>query len=345
MDQQQSPDVVVITGASAGVGRATARKFAERGARIGLLARGQTGLRATKEEVEALGGEALMIPTDVADPEQVEAAAAQVEETFGPIDIWVNNAMTSVFAPVSELTPQEYRRVNEVTYLGQVYGAMSALRRMRERNRGTIVFVGSALAYRGIPLQAAYCGAKHGIQGFFDSLRAELLHEKSKIHITMVQLPALNTPQFRWVKNKMPNKAQPVPPIYQPEVAADAIVWAAYNRRREVTVGGMNTLILWGNKVLPGLGDWYLAQTGFKSQQTDEPKDPDRPNNLWEPVPDDRGARGVFSAKAKDSSWQLKLNKHLRELVVGALAIFGVVALLSRNEDDEDDDEAYEEEE
>ena len=336
---EKTADVVVITGASAGVGRATARKFAERGARIGLLARGQTGLRATVEEVEALGGKAFIAPTDVADPQQVEAAIAAVEDQLGPIDIVINNAMTSVFAPVSEMTPEEFRRVTEVTYLGQVYTAMAALKRMRTRNQGSIVFVGSALAYRGIPLQSAYCGAKHAIQGFFDSLRSELIHEKSKVKLSMVQLPALNTPQFRWVKNKMPRKAQPVPPIYQPEVAADAIVWAAYHNRRELTVGGMNALILWGNKFLPGLGDLYLAETGYNSQMTDETKNPDQPYNLWEPIGEDRGARGVFSDRAKEQSWHLKLNKHLREVGIVALsALAGVAYLLSRNGDEHEDE-------
>lgn len=335
---EHKPEVVVVTGASAGVGRATVRKFAERGAHIGLIARGQTGLRATRDEVEALGGSASMLPTDVADPQQMEAAAAAVEREFGPIDIWINNAMTSVFAPFSEMTPEEYRRVTEVTYLGQVYGAMVALRRMRSRNQGSIVFVGSALAYRGIPLQSAYCGAKHGIQGFFDSLRAELLHEGSRVKVTMVQLPAVNTPQFRWVKNKMEYKAQPVPPIYQPEVAAEAILWSAYHNRRELSVGGRATLILWANKFFPTVGDWYLAKTGFQSQQMDQPKDPDRPNNLWEPVPDDRGARGVFTNRAKDRSWHLQLNKHFRELLLGGLALLGAAALFSLRDDDDDEE-------
>lgn len=330
-----SAEVVVITGASAGVGRATTRKFAERGAHIGLLARGRAGLEAAKAEVEALGGKALALPTDVADPEQVEAAAQKVEEAFGDIDIWVNNAMTSVFAPFKELTPEEFRRVTEVTYLGQVYGTMTALRRMLPRDEGSIVFVGSALAYRGIPLQSAYCGAKHGIQGFFDSLRAELIHDRSNIKVSMVQLPALNTPQFRWVKNKLEHKSQPVPPIYQPEVAAEAVFWAAHHNRRELTVGFQNAMILWGNKFLPGVGDWYLAKTGYKSQQTDQLKDPGREHNLWEPVDDDEdhGARGTFSARAKEQSWQLQVNKHLKEVTLGVLGLIaGLLLLRSKNE-------------
>ena len=224
MRRERRPEVVVVTGASAGVGRATVRAFARQGAHIGLLARGIEGLEAARVEVEAAGGKALVLPTDVARDDQVEAAAAAVEEAFGPIDIWVNNAMVSVFSPLQEMTPEEFRRVTEVTYLGTVYGTMSALRRMQPRDHGTIVQVGSALAYRGIPLQAAYCGAKHAIQGFTESLRCELLHDGSHIHLTMVQLPALNTPQFSWVKSRLPHKAQPVPPIYQPEVAAEAIL-------------------------------------------------------------------------------------------------------------------------
>lgn len=328
-------EVVVITGASAGVGRATARKFGERGAHVGLLARGRAGLEATKREVEALGGKALVVPTDVADPEQVEAAAEAVEAAFGPIDIWINDAMTSVFAEFKDLTPEEYRRVTEVTYLGQVYGTMAALKRMLPRDKGSIVLVGSALAYRGIPLQSAYCGAKHGIQGLLDSLRAELIHEKSKVNVSMVQLPALNTPQFRWVKNKMEHKSQPVPPIYQPEVAAEAIVWAAHNKRREITVGFQNSIILWGNKFFPGFGDWYLAKTGYKSQQTDQPKE-EREFNLWEPVDDDEdhGARGSFSARAREQSWQLQVNKHLKEVAVGVLGLVAGLLLLRKKDTD-----------
>jgi short-subunit dehydrogenase len=330
-ETQRQPEIVVITGATAGVGRATVRAFARRGAHIGLLARGEEGLAATKEEVEAAGGKALSIPTDVADAAQVDAAAERVEEELGPIDIWINNAMTSVFSPFKKIKPEEFRRVTEVCYLGFVYGTMAALRYMLPRDRGVIVQVGSALAYRGIPLQSAYCGAKHAIQGFAESVRTELMHENSRVHITMVQLPALNTPQFNWVKSRLPNKAQPVPPIYQPEVAADAIVWAAHNRRREITVGANNTALLWGNKIFPGFGDWYLARTGYDGQQTDEPRDPDQPFNLWEPVAGDFGAHGDFDARARPQSWQLELNKRLRPLAIGGLALLGVAALLSRN--------------
>src|SRR5256884_1454009 len=250
--------VIVITGASAGVGRATVRAFARQRADVGLLARGVDGLEGARREVEAAGGRALAIPTDVADADQVEAAAERVERELGPIDVWVNNAMVSVFSPVKELPADEVKRVTEVTCLGVVYGALAALRRMLPRDRGTIVQVGSALAYRGIPLQAAYCGAKHAIQGFTESLRCELLHDDSHVHVTMVQLPAMNTPQFDWVKNRLPHEPQPVPPIYAPEIAADAIVWAAHHRRRELSVGGPTAAAIWGNKIASGLLDRYL---------------------------------------------------------------------------------------
>src|SRR5437016_14490375 len=266
---KEKPEVVVVTGASAGVGRATVRAFAQRGALLGLIARGADGLEATRVEVEQLGGKALVFSVDVVDAEKVEGAATRVEEEFGPIDIWVNNAMVSVFSPVKEMTAEEFHRVTEVTYLGVVYGTLSALKRMLPRDRGSIVQVGSALAYRGIPLQAAYCGAKHAIQGFTESLRCELLHDDSSVHVTMVQLPAMNTPQFDWVKSRLPRKPQPVPPIYAPEVAADAIVWAASARRRELSVGGPTAAAIWSNKVASGLLDRYLAKTGYDSQQTD----------------------------------------------------------------------------
>ncbi|MEZ4680261.1 MAG: SDR family oxidoreductase [Caldilineaceae bacterium] len=324
------PEVVVITGASVGVGRATAREFARRGAHIGLLARGEDGLAGARRDVEALGGRALLFPIDVADAEAVEAAAAEVEATFGPIDFWVNNAMTSVFSPIKSMTAAEFKRVTEVTYLGVVYGTLAALRRMLPRDRGSIVQVGSALAYRGIPLQAAYCGAKHAIQGFCDSLWSELVHDGSNVQVTMVQMPALNTPQFGWVKSRLPKKAQPVPPIYQPEVAAEAIVWAAHHHRRELTVGGMNSVILWGNKFFPSFGDWYLAQTGYDGQQTDAPRNPERPDNLWEPVDGagggDHGAHGDFDRRAKDHSWQLWANTHFNGLTVATLGLLGSVA-------------------
>src|SRR5438067_8424469 len=299
---KNKPEVVVITGASAGVGRATVRAFARRGARLGLIARGLDGLEAARAEVEQLGGSALVFAVDVANAEKVEEAAARVEENFGPIDIWVNNAMVSVFSPVKELTAEAFHRVTEVTYLGVVYGTLAALRRMLPRDYGSIVQVGSALAYRGIPLQAAYCGAKHAIQGFTDSLRCELLHDKSNVRVTMVQLPAMNTPQFSWVKSRLPRKPQPVPPIYQPEVGAEAILFAAHNDRREMYVGYPTVEAIVGNHVAPGFADKYLAKNGYDAQQTDEPVEPDRRDNLWEPVPGDHGAHGRFDDRARSSS-------------------------------------------
>lgn len=310
------PETVVITGASAGLGRAAAREFGRHGAKIGLLARGVDGLEAAKREIEDLGGTALVLPTDVADSAAVEQAAASVEEQLGPIDIWVNNAMASVFSPVKEMKPEEYKRVTEVTYLGVVYGTLAALRHMLPRNRGTIVQVGSALVYRSIPLQSAYCAAKHAIAGFTDSLRCELIHDKSKIHLTMVQMPALNTPQFGWVKSRLTHKAKPVPPIFQPEAGARAIYWAAHHRRRELYVGGPTVEAILANKLAPGALDHYLGRTGFRSQQTAEPEDPNRPDNLWEPVPGDHGAHGAFDAVAHERSWELRAS--LARLWIGA---------------------------
>jgi short-subunit dehydrogenase len=294
------PRVVVVTGASAGVGRATVRAFARRGASVGLLARGKDGLLAAQRELETAGGRALVLPVDVADADAVEWAAAQVEERLGPIDVWVNNAMTSVFGPVSELKADEIRRVTEVTYLGTVNGTMAALRRMRPRDRGVIVQVGSALAYRSIPLQAAYCGAKHAVLGFTEALRCELLHDGSHVQVSMVQLPALNTPQFDWVRSRLSRRAQPVPPIYEPEIAADAIVRAALRPTREVIVGASTATAIRLEKLVPGLLDRYLAATGYDAQQTDEPEDPARPDNLFSPVPGDHGAHGRFGKRAAD---------------------------------------------
>ena len=322
------PRVIVVTGASAGVGRAAAIAFAREGAYVGLLARGRAGLDAAQRDVEAAGGHALAIQTDVADADQVEAAAAQVERAFGPIDVWVNNAMASVFSPVKFTSPAEFERVTEVTYLGVVYGTLAALRRMLPRDEGAIIQVGSALAYRGIPLQAAYCASKHAIQGFCDSLRSELLHDGSRVHLTMVQLPAMNTPQFDWVRSRLPGRAQPVPPIFSPEVAADAIVWASRHRRREIYVGASTLTAIIGNKMFPGLGDWYLARSGYESQQTNEPEPPSQPDNLFAPVDDRRdfGAHGRFHDRARAHSWQLWLTEHRRRLGQTAAAL-GVVAL------------------
>lgn len=326
--KEKKTEVVVITGSSAGVGRATARAFAKRGAHIGLLARGTEGLEAARREVEALSGKALAIHTDVADPEQVEAAARQVEETFGPIDVWVNDAMASVFSPFKEMEPAEFKRVTEVAYLGFVYGTMAALKRMLPRDRGRIIQIGSALAYRSIPLQSAYCGAKHAIMGFTDSIRCELIHDKSNVKITMVQLPAVNTPQFGWVKSRLPHKAQPVPPIYEPELIADAVTWVTDHYRRELFLGLSTVIVIQGNKILPALGDWYLGKTGYKSQQTDQPADPQRPNNIWQPVDETRdyGAHGTFDERAHHKSWQIWANTHPTPLaLVGAAGLAGVV--------------------
>jgi NAD(P)-dependent dehydrogenase (short-subunit alcohol dehydrogenase family) len=335
-DNADAPRVVVVSGATAGVGRATVRAFAAQGGthgiRIGLLARGREGLAATRAEVEAAGGEALELPTDIANAAQVDAAAAAIERRWGALDVWVNNAMTSVFSPVAELLPEEIERVTQVTYLGTVYGTMAALRRMLPRGRGVIIQVGSALAYRGIPLQAAYCGAKHAIQGFTESLRSELLHDHSPVRITVVQMPALNTPQFDWVKSRLPRRAQPVPPIFQPEVAAAAILFAANHRRRQIFVGGSTVAAVQGNKLMPGWLDHYLGRTGYDAQQTDEPEDPNRPNNLWQPVEGDRGAHGRFDSQASASSPELWISTHRpsgRQWITAGAAVAGAAALLA----------------
>ena len=323
--------VVVVTGSSGGIGRASAIAFGRQGDTVALLARGDAGLAAAVKDVEAAGGRALAIPVDVADAEAVDAAAERVETELGPISVWVNVAFTSVFAPFHEIKADEYKRVTEVTYLGYVYGTMAALKRMRQRDRGTIVQIGSALAYRGIPLQSAYCGAKHAIQGFNESLRCELLHEGSHIRTTMVQMPAVNTPQFSWVLSRLPRHAQPVPPIYQPEVAAQAVTYAAdHPRRREYWVGGSTAITIMGNAVVPGVGDWYLSKTGYSSQQTDEPHDPDQPVNLWEPADAEKdfGAHGVFDAKSTDSSVQMWASQHhglVAALAAAGVAVIGVV--------------------
>ena len=323
----QKAEVVVVTGASAGVGRATVQEFARRGARIGLLARNAEALDAAKAEVERLGGQALSCPTDVSKASEVEAAAAAVESAFGPIDIWVNNAMVTIVTPVKELQPEEVEHATAVTYLGTVYGTLAALKRMLPRNRGTIVQVGSALAYRAIPLQAPYSGAKFAIRGFTDSLRSEIQHDGSRVHLTMVQMPALNTPQFDWCKTRMPHQPQPVPPIFQPEVAARAIVWAAHRRRREVWVGSSTMTAILANKLVPGFIDRYLAAKGYDSQQTPQPVRADRVDNFWEHVAGDHGAHGRFDSRAQSRSAALFLSTHRRWLGAavagaGALALY-----------------------
>jgi NAD(P)-dependent dehydrogenase (short-subunit alcohol dehydrogenase family) len=321
------PRVVVVTGASAGVGRAVAHEFAQQGCAVALLARDRTGLDSAAEEVRALGGQADVIALDVSDAEAVEAAADQVESVLGPIDVWVNDAMATVFAPFADVTPEEFRRVTEVTYLGTVYGTMAALRRMKPRDRGTIVQVGSALAYRSIPLQSAYCGAKFGIRGFTDSVRTELLHDDSNLWITMVQLPAVNTPQFDWGRTKMPRQPMPVPPIFEPEVAAKAVRWAASHRRREVVVGGSAAKAILAAKIAPGLADRYLARNGYDAQQEpDQLVDPDRPSNLFHPVEGKAATRGRFGRRARPRSYQLWLNTHRGTLAVAGLSAVGMLA-------------------
>jgi NAD(P)-dependent dehydrogenase (short-subunit alcohol dehydrogenase family) len=315
--------VVVVTGASSGIGRAIARRFAQDGAAIGLIARGRDGLAGARRDVEQAGGRALELPIDVSDWDAVNSAARAVEEAFGPIDVWVNNAMTTVFAPFKDIEPKEFRRATEVTYLGTVWGTKAALDRMLPRDRGSIVIVGSALAYRGIPLQAPYCGAKHGVKGFFESLRTELRHDKSNVHLTMVQLPGHNTPQFLHCRSKMPKVPQPVPPYYQPEVAADAVNWAAHNRRRELYVGGPTLKTIVGNKVAPWLVERVLAKQGYSGQQSDRPADPERRDNLMSPPPGDPGAHGPYDAGARTTSVQTQVAKRrgLVALVTGSVLI------------------------
>ena len=336
MVEQHSRQVVVVTGASGGIGRATAIAFAARGAKVALLARGEVGLAGAARDVEDAGGEPLVVPVDVAAQDQVMRAAEQVEEALGPIDVWVNAAFTSVFAKFMDIELDELRRVTDVNYHGYVHGTRAALERMLPRDRGAIVQVGSALAYRGIPLQTAYCGSKHAMQGFHEALRAELLHDRSNVRVTMVQLPAVNTPQFSWVLSRLPRQAQPVPPIYQPEVAARAVVYAAdHPRRREYWVGGSTVATLAVNAIAPGLLDRYLARTGFDSQQADAPRDPQQPANLWQPADGDDGGsdfgvHGSFDDCAKERSAQLWASQH-HGLLGGAAAMAGAGLLLRRS--------------
>jgi short-subunit dehydrogenase len=323
--------VVVVTGGSAGVGRAAAREFAAEGADVGVIARGEERLRATVRELEGADVRAAYAAADVADADAVERAAAELEDALGPIDVWVNNAMATIFAPSWQIEPDEFRRATEVTYLGSVWGTTAALRRMRPRDRGVIVQVGSALAYRGIPLQAPYCGAKHALQGFLESVRTELMYERSRVRLTMVQLPALNTPQFSWGRTRMPGHPQPVPPIYQPEVAARAIVWAAAHPRRELVVGWPALRAIVGNAVAPGLADRLLAHMGYSSQQLEAPVDEEREDNLFAPAPGDWAAHGIFDSRSRLQSSHLWLTTH-RGLVAGVAAgLAGAVALALRN--------------
>jgi len=328
------PEVVVVTGASSGVGRAVAHAFARRGARLGLIARDRSGLDAACAEVAALGGEAIPLPADVADSAQVDRAAQTAEERLGPIDVWVNDAMATVFAPFLEIDPEEYRRATEVTYLGCVHGTMSALRRMVPRDRGTVVQVGSALAYRAIPLQAPYCGAKFAIRGFTDSVRSELLHRRSRVWLTMVQLPAVNTPQFSWCRSKLEYHPQPVPPIYQPEVPAEAIVRAAHQRRREIWVGASTIKAIVGNRLAPGFADRYLARNGFRAQQDEHRPVGPREGNLFAPVAERAATHGIFDDRARSVSVQTWATTHRSLLVnvglgmvAASLALTGAVRL------------------
>src|SRR5690348_14960491 len=331
MSEAKAP-IVVVTGGTAGIGRATVREFARSGYDVAILARGQDGLDATRREVEQMGRRALAIPTDVADWKAVEAAAGQIERELGPIDVWVNNAFAGIFSRFMDVTAEEYERVTQVTYLGQVNGTRAALKHMLPRDKGKIVLVGSALAYRGIPLQSAYCGAKHAIQGFIDSVRCELLNEKTKVTITMVQMPGVNTPQFDWIRAKLPGQPRPVGKVYQPEVAARAIYAAAHDGRKEMLVGLPTVEAVWGNKVASSLLDDYLAATGIEAQQRPERVQPDRKDNLFEPVAGDHGAHGSFDSEAVDSSAELWITEHKKELglaAVGAAALAGAGFMLA----------------
>lgn len=319
----KSKQVVMITGASAGLGRAIAHAFARREARLGLIARNPEALETCRQEVIHLGGEAIIFPLDVSDAEAVDQAASRLEAEFGPIDVWVNDAMASVFSPVKEMKPEEYKRVTEVTYLGYVHGTLAALHRMLPRDRGTIIQVGSALAVRSIPLQSAYCACKHAIAGFTDSLRCELYHDKSNVKLTMVQMPAMNTVQFTWVKSRLPDKPQPVPPIFQPEVAASVVVHAAEaeHPRREYWVGSSTVKAIVGQMFIPGLLDRYLGKSGYEAQQTSQKDNPDRPNNLWKYVPGKHSARGPFDEQSQSSSTQVFLDLHRKWFVLGAIIL------------------------
>jgi len=334
---QKAPEVVVITGASAGLGRAIAQRFAERGAAIGLIARGRERLESAKRDVESGGGTALMLPLDVADADAVELAAERVERELGPIDIWVNNAMASVLSPIKQMLAGEFQRVTEVTYLGYVYGALAALKRMLPRDRGVIIHVGSALAHRSIPLQSAYCAAKHAIMGFHESLLSELAHDGSRVRSTIVQMPAMNTPQFDWVKSRLPRAAEPVPPVFQPEVCADAVIYAAtHDVGRELLVAWPTVKAVFAEKFVPGYIDRRLGREGYDSQQTEQPADADRPDNLWAPVPGDWGAHGRFEGIAKSASLEWRVRRVIgpkREwltLAGAGLAGFALGALLPR---------------
>jgi NADP-dependent 3-hydroxy acid dehydrogenase YdfG len=318
--------VVVVTGASAGIGRAVARAFGEQGAKVALVARTDEALAVAAREIERAGGEALVLPLDVSDAAAVERAADAVVARWGRIDVWVNDAMVSVFSPVKETTPEEYRRVTEVDYLGYVYGTKAALKHMLPRDAGHVIQIGSALVYRSIPLQSAYCGSKAAIRGFTDSLRCELVHDRSHVKLTMVQLPAVNTPQFDVVRSRLPNHPQPVPPIFQPEVIARAVLYVADHPTRELWVGWSAVKAILGQKLIPGLLDRYLGRMGYSAQQTDQPVRPGRKDDVDEPLPGDRGAHGDFDARAKGWSGELWLRMN-RRWIAGALAGAAAVVL------------------
>jgi short-subunit dehydrogenase len=321
------PNVVVITGAGAGVGRATAREFAKRGDWVGLIGRDGERLEAAASGLRDMGVRAHAATADIADAKALEKAADDIEKNLGPIDIWINNAMTTVFSPVADMSAEEFQRATHVTYLGTVHGTMIALRRMRQRNSGTIVNIGSALAYRSVPLQAVYCGAKSAIRGFTDSLRSEIIHDKLNIHLTMVHLPAVNTPQFDWAENNTGHQARPVPPVYQPEVAARAIVFGAYAKRREIWVGIPTIVAILANRIAPGFADRYLAKTGYSGQMTSQVKSRDAPSNLYEPVAGDYGAHGRFDKTARTSSWEMFTTEHR---VVAVAYVVGAIYGLHR---------------
>ena len=323
---KRTAEIVVVTGGTAGVGRATVREFARNGADVAILARGEDRLEATRKEVERLGGRALAISVDVSDARAVEEAAERIERELGEIDIWVNNAFAGIFARFLDVTPEEYERVTAVTYLGQVNGTRAALKRMMPRNRGSIVLVGSALAYRGIPLQSAYCGAKHAMQGLIDSVRTELIHDAPGVHICMVQLPGLNTPQFDWIRAKLPGQPRPIGTVFQPEVAARAIHFTAHSDRKEMLVGVPTVESVWGDKVASAWLDDYLAKIGFKGQQSPEPISPDRKDNLFEPVPGDFGAHGRFDDEAHEDSPELWASMHKKQIGVAALGAVAATA-------------------
>jgi short-subunit dehydrogenase len=327
-NEKQKQRVIVVTGASGGVGRAVVRKLGKQGARIGLLARGRDGLEGARRDVEQSGGEALVLPTDVSKPEQVEAAAKAVEEHFGPIDVWINDAMVSMYSPFMKMAPEEFKHIVEVTFLGQVYGTQCALKRMLPRDQGVIIQVGSALAYRSIPLQSAYCASKHAIEGFTESVRTELIHMNSNVRISMVNLPGVNTTQFDWTKNRMPHKPRPTGPIFQPEVAAEAVVWTIDHDRRQVNVGWPTVEAVVGEKFIAGPLDHYLSEAAWQGAQLPEPADPNHKDNFWEPLPGDHGSHGPFDAQAREHSSQLWLTQNRGALATLAAVGIGAAAVV-----------------